>query len=158
MNYNFVTIWTIEAPIQAVCEAICYSQGWPLWWSNVERVEEIAPGDSQGIGSVRRYTWRGQLPYRLTFDIRVINFKPLAVIEGIASGDVEGQGRWSFTTEGTVTIVRYEWQVRTTRAWMNLLALFASPVIKWNHNAVMRQGGVALAHKLNARLIEIAHF
>ncbi len=158
MNYNFVTTWQIEAPIQAVCEAIYYSQGWPLWWRNVEKVEEISPGDSQGIGSVRRYTWRGQLPYRLTFDIRVIHFEPLTVIEGIASGDVEGQGRWSFTTKGTVTVVRYEWQVRTTRAWMNLFALFANPVIKWNHNAVMHQGGVALAHKLNARLLEVAHF
>ena len=157
MNYTFVTTWHIEAPLDEVCAAICYSMSWPHWWRNVESVEEIAPGDSRGIGSVRRYTWRGRLPYRLTFDIRVIHFEPLAVIEGIASGDVEGQGRWSFTSEGSVTVVRYEWQVRTTRAWMRWLALFANPVIKWNHNAVMRQGGVALAQKLNARLIEIAH-
>ncbi len=158
MNYSFVTTWSIEAPIQPVCEAICYSQGWPHWWSNVERVEEIAPGDSKGIGSIRRYTWRGLLPYRLTFDICVVRFEPLSLIEGIASGDVEGEGRWSFATEGGVTVVRYEWRVRTTRAWMNLLALLANPVIKWNHNAVMRQGGVALAQKLNARLVGITHF
>jgi len=41
---------------------------------------------------------------------------------------------------------------------MNLLALFAHPFIEWNHNAVMQQGGKALAHKLNARLVEIAHY
>jgi len=157
MNYSFVTIWQIEAPIHAVCDAICQSLSWPHWWDNVISVEEIAPGDSRGIGSVRRYTWRGHLPYRLTFDICVIHFEPLATIEGIASGDVEGQGRWSFAAQGPVTIIRYEWQVRTTRAWMNLLALFAKPIIKWNHNAVMRQGGMALAQKLNARLVEIAH-
>jgi len=157
MNYSFITIWRIEAPIQAVCDAICQSLSWPHWWDNVISVEEIAPGDSRGIGSVRRYTWRGHLPYRLTFDICVIHFEPLATIEGIASGDVEGQGRWSFAAQGPVTIIRYEWQVRTTRAWMNLLALFAKPIIKWNHNAVMRQGGMALAQKLNARLVEIAH-
>ncbi|HEY5993406.1 MAG TPA: SRPBCC family protein [Gallionellaceae bacterium] len=158
MNYNFVTIWQIEAPIQAVCEAIYYSQGWPLWWPNVVRVEEISPGDAQGIGSVCRYTWRGNLPYHLTFDIRVIHFEPLTVIEGVASGDVEGRGRWSFATDGSVTVVRYDWQVHTTRTWMNLLALVANPAIKWNHHAVMRQGGVALAQKLNARLVAIAHF
>jgi hypothetical protein len=157
MDYRFVTIWHIEAPIQTVCEAICYSQAWPHWWGNVLRVEEIAPGDAQGIGSVRRYTWRGRLPYRLTFDIRVVHFEPLAVIEGIASGDVEGLGRWSFAADGAATIVRYEWRVRTTRAWMNALALCARPVIEWNHNGVMRQGGIALAQKLNARLIGIAH-
>ena len=157
MNYSFVTTWQIEAPIQAVSDTICQSLSWPHWWSNVVSVEEITPGDSRGIGSVRRYTWRGRLPYRLTFDICVIRFEPLAIIEGIASGDVEGQGRWSFAAHGPVTIVRYEWRVRTTRAWMNLLALFAKPVIQWNHNAVMHQGGKALARKLNARMVEIEH-
>ena len=71
---------------------------------------------------------------------------------------VSEQGRWLFTANGAVTVVRYEWQVRTTPFWMNLLALFARPFIKWNHNAVMQQGGEALAHMLNARLVEIAHY
>ena len=158
MKYRFITVWSIEAPIEAVCEAISLSLNWPQWWCNVESVEELAPGDARGIGSVRRYTWRGRLPYRLTFDIRVSHIEPLAAIEGIASGDVEGLGRWSFTTDGAVTIVRYEWQIRTTPVWMNLLALFARPFIKWNHDAVMQQGGEALARMLNARLVGIAHF
>jgi len=157
MNYRFITIWCIEAPIEEVCEAIYHSLSWPQWWRNVERVEELAPGDARGIGSVRRYTWKGRLPYRLTFDIRVSHIDPLVTIEGIASGDVEGLGRWSFTTDGTVTIVRYEWQIRTTSAWMNLLALFARPFFKWNHHAVMQQGGEGLARMLNARLVNIAH-
>lgn len=157
MNYRFVTTWQIEAPLQAVWDTICEPQGWPLWWHNVEQVEEISPGDAHGIGSVRRYTWRGQLPYRLTFDIRVIRHEPLAAVEGIATGDVEGRGCWSFASNGAISEVRYEWQVRTTRQWMNLLAVFARPVIEWNHNTVMRQGGMALAHKLNARLVGIRH-
>lgn len=120
-----------------------------------ESVEELAPGDARGIGSVRRYTWRGRLPYRLTFDIRVVRVVhaiPLTRVEGIASGDVEGRGRWSFATDGAVTSVRFEWQIRTTAVWMNLLALFARPLIKWNHDGVMRRGGEALA-----RLLGIVH-
>jgi len=158
MKYRFVTVWHIEAPLEEVCDAIYHSLNWPQWWRNVESVEELVPGDARGIGSVRRYTWRGRLPYRLTFDICVVHIEPLAAIEGIASGDVEGRGRWSFSVEGAVTIVRYDWQVRTTPVWMNLLALFARPFIEWNHNAVMQQGGEALAHMLNARLVEIAHY
>ena len=98
MEYRFVTVWWIEAPIEAVCEAISHSLNWPQWWRNVESVEELASGDARGIGSVRRYTWRGRLPYRLTFDICVVHAEPLTTVAGIASGDVEGQGRWSFTT------------------------------------------------------------
>jgi hypothetical protein len=158
MKYSFVTVWCIEAPVEAVSGAICHSLNWPQWWRNVERVEELLPGDAQGIGSVRRYTWRGRLPYRLTFDIRVIHLDPLAAIEGVASGDVEGRGRWSFTADGAVTVVRYEWQVRTTPVWMNVLAMVGRPFFRWNHNAVMQQGGEALARMLNARLVEIVHF
>ena len=158
MKYRFVTIWYIEAPIESVCEAIYHSLNWPQWWRNVESVEELALGDSRGIGSVRRYTWKGRLPYRLTFDVCIIHSEPLAAIEGVASGDVEGNGRWSFTADGAVTAALCEWQVRTTPVWMNLLALFARPFFKWNHNAVMQQGGEELARMLNARLVEIAHY
>lgn len=158
MKYCFVTIWRIEAPIEAVCEVIYNSLHWPQWWCNVVKVDELSPGDAEGIGSVRRYSWRGYLPYRLTFNICVIHIVPLAAIEGIASGDVEGQGIWSFSTEGAVTSVRFEWQVHTMPIWMNLLGLFASPFFKWNHDTVMQQGGKALARKLNARLVDIAHY
>ncbi len=158
MEYRFLTIWRIEAPIEAVCEIIYQSLIWPQWWRNVEKVEELVPGNAQGIGNVRRYFWKGRLPYRLTFDICVSHIDPLATIDGIASGDVEGKGRWSFTADGAVTVVRHEWRVRTTPVWMNLLALVARPFIRWNHNAVMQQGGEALAQVLNARLVQIAHY
>ncbi len=158
MKYRFVTIWYIEAPIESVCGAIYHSLNWPQWWRNVESVEELVPGDSRGIGSVRRYTWKGRLPYRLIFDVCIVHSEPLADIEGIASGDVEGKGNWSFSADGAVTVARCEWQVRTTPVWMNLLALFARPFFKWNHNAVMQQGGESLARMLNARLVEVTHF
>jgi hypothetical protein len=156
-DYHFVTIWHIEAPIEAICEAIYHSLSWPQWWRDVKKVEELSPGDACGIGSIRRYSWRGRLPYRLNFDICVIYIEPLVTIEGIASGDVEGMGRWSFTTDDTVTVVRFEWQVRTTPYWMSLLAIFARPLFKWNHDAVMQRGGEALARMLNTRLVSITH-
>lgn len=158
MEYRFVTVWSIEAPLATVCEEISLSLVWPQWWRSVESVEEVAPGDAQGVGRVLRYTWRGRLPYRLTFDICIVEVQPLTAVAGIANGDVEGIGRWSFSARGSVTHVRYEWQVRTTSAWMNLLALFAPPFIRWNHNFVMRQGGEALANRLNARLVGIRHY
>lgn len=155
-DYRFTTIWCIEAPLDAVCDAIQHSLAWPQWWRGVENVEELSPGDAQGIGSVRRYTWKGRLPYRLTFDIRVTRMEPLTMVEGIASGEVEGLGRWSFTGDGSITVVRYDWQIRTTLRWMRLLAPFAKPVFRWNHDVIMQQGGECLARRLNARLVGIA--
>ena len=34
MEYRFVTVWCIEAPIEVVCEAVSRSLCWPQWWGN----------------------------------------------------------------------------------------------------------------------------
>ncbi len=157
MAYTFVTVWYIQAPLDAVCDVICESMAWPQWWPNVERVEELIPCDVHGLGGVRRYTWHGRLPYRFSFDVRVVHFVPLQVIEGHAKGDLEGVGRWLFSVDGDVTIVRYEWRIRITSVWLRLLARFARPLIRWNHNAVMQQGGEALALKVKASSLRVMH-
>ena len=156
MVYEFVTVWRIAAPIDEVCIAISHSQHWPKWWRGAEKVMELERGDAHGVGCLLRYTWKSLLPYRLTFDIRITRVKPLAAIEAVASGELEGTGRWLFTADGDVTTIRYEWQVRTTKRWMNLVAPIARPLFKWNHDMVMQQGGKGLARLLNARLISMA--
>ena len=123
----------------------------------MERVEEFDPGEADGIGSLRRFTWRGRLPYRISFNMRVTRVVPLTLLEGVASGEVEGIGCWHFTSEGDVTVVRYEWQVRTNRAWMNIFAPIARPLFKWNHDQVMRQGAEGMARLLKARLVSLVH-
>lgn len=154
-EYRFLTIWQLEAPLAAVCQAIENSLAWPEWWPGVEKVEELSTGDANGIGSVRRYTWKGRLPYRLTFDVQVTHMELQTMVEGVASGDVEGIGRWSFANEGALTVARYEWQVRPAALWMRLLSPLASPLFRWNHDILMRQGGEGLARRLNARLVQI---
>jgi uncharacterized protein YndB with AHSA1/START domain len=156
-EFQFVTIWRLDAPVGAVWAAIHDVARWPEWWRSVEGVTEIEAGSGEGVGAVQRYTWKGWLPYRLVFDIEVTRVEPLVALEGEASGDVEGTGRWRFSTDRSITVVRYDWRVRTTRAWMNLLAPLARPVFVWNHDAIMREGGLALARRLDARLLSIEH-
>ena len=156
-EFQFVTVWRIEAPLPQVCDAVSHCLYWPDWWRGVESVEEFDPGDAQGVGSLRRFTWRGRLPYSLTFDVRVTRIVPLTMLEGQASGEVEGVGRWRFSREGDVTVVCYEWQIRTNRLWMNVIAPLARPLFKWNHDQVMRQGAEGMARLLNARLVSLVH-
>ncbi|SAK77104.1 SRPBCC family protein [Caballeronia ptereochthonis] len=156
-EYCFITTWRIEAPLQSVWDAIHDPAAWPQWWSCVERVIEVEAGADDGVGALHRYTWKGRLPYRVRFDMRVARVEPFALLEGEASGDVEGRGRWRFSSHDSVTTVRYEWRVRTGRGWMNLLAPIARPIFKWNHDYVMQQGGEALAKRLDARLVSIDH-
>jgi hypothetical protein len=151
-EFNFVTEWRIGAPLPRVCDVISDCLDWPKWWRGVEKVEKLFPGDADGVESVHRFTWRGRIPYQFTFDMRVTRVVPLTLIEGQASGEVIGIGRWNFSYEGAMTVVRYEWRVRTNRLWMNFIAPIARPVFSWNHHQVMRQGAEGVARLLNARL------
>ena len=147
-DYSFVTLWRFRAPLAPVWDLIYHSDRWPEWWRGVERVEKIEPGDAEGIGGVHRYTWKSKLPYRLAFDMRLTRVEPPSLIEGEALGELSGTGRWQLTQDGGVTRVRYDWNVSTTKPWMNLLAPVARPVFKWNHDVVMNWGAECLARKL----------
>ena len=156
-EYRFVTTWKIEAPLGHVYDAIYHSSRWPDWWRGAERVEQLYAGDEKGIGSILRYTWKSRLRYGLIFEAHATHIEPLTVLEASINGDLEGYGRWSFSEEGNVTTVRYEWHVRTTKRWMNFLAPVARAVFARNHHALMQSGAEGLARLLDARLLGISH-
>jgi uncharacterized protein YndB with AHSA1/START domain len=160
-EYRFLTTWLLEAERERVWDAIYDSERWPEWWRGVLETERLAEGDEAGIGQVGRYVWRSKLPYRLEFEMRTTRVQPHSLLEGEASGELAGVGRWRLFeqpgdgAETPVTAVVYEWNVRTTRAWMNLLAPVARPVFAVNHNYVMRNGGEGIASLLGVRLLAI---
>ena len=149
-NYFFLTNWRFDASIEQVWAAVYHSENWPQWWSSVQRVVELEKGDAKGVGSVKRYEWRGRLPYTLAFNMRTTLVKAPHALEGEARGDLEGTGRWELSHVDGATKVRYTWSVRTTQLWMNLLAPVAAPFFRWNHDFVMKQGEQGLARLLNA--------
>lgn len=156
-SYEFVTIWRVAVPIETVWNEIYHSEDWPSWWKGVERVVEIQKGDDSGVGSVRRYTWKSKLPYRLTFDMKTVRVEPPTLLEGIASGELDGRGLWRFTTEGNKTVARYDWQVHTTKAWMNVLAPIARSAFNWNHDVIMGWGAEGLSKRLRVAVIDTSH-
>ena len=147
-DYSFVTVWRFRAPLEPVWQLVYRSEEWPAWWRGVERVELLEPGGDDDVGALHRYTWKSRLPYRLAFDMRLTRVEPLSLIEGEAVGELTGTGRWRFIHSWGVTRVRYDWDVRTTKPWMNLLAPVARPLFKWNHDVVMEWGAEGLARKL----------
>jgi len=155
-DYSFVTIWRIDAPIQAVYDAIADSLAWPTWWPQVPSVTELSKGDERGIGAVRRYVFKGKLPYTLAFDLRVDTIEPPTKLGGTASGELAGTGLWALTEDAPgLTTVRYDWNVRTTRWWMNLLAPLARGLFKSNHDYVMSGGLEGLTRLLGVKAISV---
>lgn len=151
-QYEFLTTWCLDAPIDRVFDVLRDSRGYPRWWKGVKSVVALTEGGPDGVGEASRFTWRSALPYELSFDTRVARVERPHLIEGTASGELEGTGTWRLY-EGRGTAAVYEWRVHTTRAWMNLLGPVARPAFVWNHDIVMRQGADGIARELGARLI-----
>jgi uncharacterized protein YndB with AHSA1/START domain len=152
-EYRFLTTWLLEAERQRVWDAIYDSERWPEWWRGVEEAEKLAEGDEQGVGQRGRYVWKAKLPYRVDFEIVTTRVEAPHLLEGDADGELAGVGRWRLFESGGVTAVIYEWNVRTTKWWMNLLAPVAKPIFQANHDYVMRNGGEGIAKLLGARLL-----
>jgi hypothetical protein len=150
--YRFLTTWVLDAPVAGVWEAIAHPVNWPDWWPGVERVVEVDHGDQDGLGSVYDHWWTSVFPYTVDFRTTTTRIDKPHLIEAHADGKLAGIGRWRFF-QGSATAVTYEWDVRTTPAWMNALAPLARPVFAWNHNVLMRRGGAGLARHLGVNLL-----
>jgi hypothetical protein len=151
-EYRFLTTWVLDASREAVWDAIYHPERWPDWWQGVRLVRKLEEGDENDVGSLYEHEWRSRLPYVVRFRMRTTRIDLPHLIEGVAHGELAGTGRWRFFA-GRETAVTYEWHVRTTRPWMNLLAPVARPVFAANHDWVMRRGAEGLATLLGARLL-----
>lgn len=155
--YRLATLWVFDAPVDEVWEAIVHPEDWPRWWAGAESVVPLAQGDASGVGASQHFIWKGRLPYRLCFTSLVTVVDTKRLLEGRVSGQLEGIGRWRFAEEEGVTTLHHEWQVRTTRLWMNLVAPVARPAFCRNHEALMRDGAEGLARRLGALLLRAEH-
>jgi len=153
-EYAFLTTWLLESPRQPVWEALHDQARWPEWWRGVEEAEELSrPPGGDDVGTVVRMAWKSLLPYRVGFEVTTTRVEHPHLLEGHAVGELEGVGRWRLYEQEGITAVLYEWNVRTTKPWMNLLAPLLRPVFEWNHDWVMTRGGEGIAQLLGCRLL-----
>jgi len=152
-DYEFLTTWLLESPLEPVWETVYDQARWPQWWRGVEEAEEVRGGGESGVGTVSRLVWKSLLPYRVEFEVTTTKVERLKLLEADAVGELSGVGRWRFYEQDGVTAVLYEWNVATSKAWMNLLAPVARPVFEWNHDWVMARGGEGIAKLLGCKLL-----
>jgi uncharacterized membrane protein len=149
-DYEFVTTWELDSPLERVWDAIEDADSWPVWWRGVISSVELKKGNADGLGSIRRTVWKSALPYKLEFDSEVVRTEKYKLIEVRAFGQLDGRGLWRFTALGDdSTRVRYDWTVKTTKRWMRVLSPIARPLFRWNHDVIMNWGQQGLKRHLN---------
>ena len=156
-RYEYLSHWQLDVPPPDVWRALTQVEDWPGWWPHVRRVRTLREGrrggKDEGLGAVRRISWRGRLPYGFTLDVEVVEAQRERRLLGRATGDLEGTGLWQLHPEGNTTHVHYTWRLALNTRWMRASAPLLSPMFRWNHDGVMHAGAVGLARHLDAWLL-----
>ena len=92
------------------------------------------------VGSSFSCDWRAPLGYKLRTDIVIDKIIKLNQVRLQASGDLDGTVTCIITKQGDSTRIDMDWQVITTKKWMNLLSPILKPIFTASHHAVMARG------------------
>lgn len=131
-EYVFVDEWDVQAPVEAVFQALSDARTYPQWWRPVYiSVDSDGPGV---VGHSSTQHFKGRLPYRLTTRSTTIRHEPPSVHEVDVTGDLRGRGTWTLTPRSpTTTHVRFDWRVFADRPLIRTLTPVLRPAFRWNH-------------------------
>ncbi len=147
-HFDLVSHWRVAATPQRVWAVLTEPETWPQWWPCVRSVQTLRRGASDGLGSLHRIEWVTRLPYDVVIEIEAVESVRPERLRGRSRGSLQGEGLWLLRADGAHTNVTYLWRVELQRPWMRALAPLLAPLLRWNHDAVMRAGGAGLARHL----------
>jgi hypothetical protein len=114
----------------------------------IQSVEVLRRGDESGAGTILRQHWRSRVPYSLRFDLEMLRIEDGKLLDGRASGDLEGACRWTLAPVDGRTELHFEVDVRMGQWWMNLPIPFAPVVVQASFNTIMGWGREGLERTL----------
>lgn len=146
-EYRFVTTWRVRSTCAEVSRVLADPLDLPRWWPSVYL--SVTPAEPPR----KRFhlLTRGWLPYRLRWDLEVLQTnEPHGFTIG-ASGDFEGTGVWVFRQDGDEVEMVYDWRVLANKPLLRRLSFALRPVFAANHRWAMRQGEISLRGELERR-------
>jgi hypothetical protein len=151
-DYHFITHWRVPGTVEEVAEILSEATDLPRWWPAVYLdVQEIKPGDEEGIGKeVSLYT-KGWLPYTLRWHFRVTESDYPHGFALEAWGDFVGRGEWTLWQNGRWVDVTYDWRLRAEKPLLRYLSLLLRPIFEANHRWAMARGEESLRLELARR-------
>ena len=152
-HYRFVTELRVGAPIGDVYRLLIEPEGWLDAWRDALRVDRVRNGDADGRGGAFEATVRAPFGYRLSARVAIAAADRPIRLDMVVVGDLQGTGRWDLAERGAATDVRFDFDVRSTPAWMDLLTPVFRPVFERSHHRVVRNAAEAAAASLDGELL-----
>jgi Polyketide cyclase / dehydrase and lipid transport len=151
-DYHFVTRWRVKSTVQEVADILGDAADLERWWPSVYlEVGVLEPGDERGIGKVVSLYTKGWLPYTLRWKFRVTKSDPPHGFAIEAFGDFVGRGIWTFTQDGEMVDVTYDWSITADKPLLKYLSFLMKPLFSANHHWAMARGEESLKLELERR-------
>ena len=131
-EYVFVDEWDVDAPQEAVFDALADAHTYPEWWSAVYL--EVEGDRTPQVGAVTRHEFKGRLPYHLKTSSEIVAMDRPNSFEVSVVGDLTGHGVWTLTPRDGRVHVRFDWRVLADRPLLRILTPVLRPLFRWNHN------------------------
>jgi uncharacterized protein YndB with AHSA1/START domain len=148
-EYVFIDEWDVEAPQEAVFEALADTRTYPEWWRPVYiEVEADCPPQ---VGCVSRQEFKGRLPYHLKTTSEIVRMEPPREFEVKVDGDLNGKGIWTLTPRDGVVHIRFDWRVLADRPLLRYLSPIFRPFFRYNHNWSIKRATEGLEPYVRSR-------
>lgn len=147
--YQFTTHWRFRGTCEEVSALLEDVARIPQWWPSVHHaVHVVREGGEHSLGKVVDVVTKGVLPYTLRWRYEVVEVHYPNGSRLIASGDLEGEGRWKIEQDGDSVNVTYDWDVRANHPCIRKYDFFMRPLFAANHNWTMRDGERGMRREL----------
>jgi uncharacterized protein YndB with AHSA1/START domain len=131
-EYVFLDEWDVDAPVEAVFDALADARTYPEWWRPVYL--DVEADGPPAAGRVSRQHFKGRLPYTLKTHSKIVRIDPPRSFEIEVEGDLSGRGVWTLTPRDGKVHVHFDWRVNADRPLLRVLTPVLRPLFRWNHN------------------------
>jgi uncharacterized protein YndB with AHSA1/START domain len=131
-EYVFQDEWDVDAPQEAVFQALADARTYPEWWKPV--YIEVEGDCEPAIGCTTKQHFKGRLPYTLRTTSELVAYQPPNSFAVKVVGDLTGSGLWTLTPRDGKVHIRFDWTVIADRPLLRALTPVFRPVLRWNHN------------------------
>jgi hypothetical protein len=151
-DYEFRTVWRVAGTLGEVRDVLGDGPSLPRWWPAVYlAVTTLHEGDETGRGGEIALFTKGWLPYTLRWTLRVTEPITNNGYALTATGDLNGNGRWTFEQDGPEVVITYDWQVSASKPLLRRLTWLLRPLFAANHRWAMARGEESLGLELRRR-------
>jgi hypothetical protein len=144
-TYRFRSVWNFDASPASVFDALADIGAYPQWWPEVKDAVKVHDECAE-------LRCRSVLPFDLVFQASHSKRDQQAgLLRARLTGDLEGYASWELFGQNGGTEVLFDQQVEARKPLLRRAALLAKPLLRANHEMMMRSGERGLREYLAVR-------